>query len=147
MRHYRDTDAARLMEAVADQGGRWLDETHASPEHEFIMPDGRVRTHIGTGCEEEALFLVSYDPTATVVVNEPRLVPDDNPDAPKGRHMALRDDDDMVVYDEVEHKGEPGPFPNEERSFVKACANDDLMREWPRFRRLMQHGDPTRGQR
>lgn len=145
MRHYRDADAARLMEGVAAQGGRWLDETCASEEHEFIMPNGKVRTMLGTGCEETALFLVKYDPAETVIVNEPRLVEDDDPDAPKGRRKALTDDDDLVICDPVEHKGEPSPFPNEERAFVKVCANDDLMREWPRFRKLMQHGDPTKG--
>lgn len=146
MKHYRDIDAARLMEAVAQQGGRWLDETHASQEHEFIYPDGTTRRMVDNSCEEEALFLVAYDPTEKVLVNEPRLIPDPSLDAPQGRRIAQKDADGIVIYDEVLHPGVPTADKGREgRGFVKVCANDDLMREWPRFKDHMRHSDPTRG--
>lgn len=140
MKHYHMSDEVRLIEAVEAQGGKYLPETCAADEIEYVMPDGSVRTPLSTGCEEDSLFLVAYDANETVNVREPILIEDPSPDAPKGRKKQKRDGK-TLLFTAVERSGE-GEIG--EKSTVRVCANDDLMREWPRFRGEMHHPDPMR---
>lgn len=99
---------------------------------------------LSTGCEEDALFDITYDPYATVTVNEPVLIPDDRPNTPKDRKRAKLDDDSNVIYTAVERRAEVPAGADGELRVLRVCANDDLMREWPRFQHVIQDRDPSR---
>lgn len=146
MKHYTPGDEARLIDEVEEQGGKYL----AGERHMAYEIDGLALLKEGpplsSGCEEDALFFVPYDPFKTVIVNEPILEPDPSPDAPSGRKRTRMGKDGAPLYEEVERGGTDSP-PEGVLSVVKVCANDDLMRNWPRFQHRMEHTDPITGLR
>lgn len=145
MKHYTDQDFVRLIEAVEADGGKYLAETCVSEEYDFVMQDARVTRMIGNDCEEDALFLVAYDPSATVEVPTPILVPDTRSGAPKGRKMRKKNDAGQEEWTLETAVGDSTQEATLE--LVKVCANDDLMRLWPRFQRQMKDNDPVFGSR
>lgn len=142
MKHYTDTDFVRLIDEVEAQGGKHLPGRCMADEIEFEMTDGSVRHTLGTGCEEDALFRVVYDQNADVDVPEPILEKDSRPGAPEDRRRQALDEDGNGRWTVVHHKGSGDTV---DRGTVQVCANDDLMREWPRFRHAMKHSDPVHG--
>jgi hypothetical protein len=141
MRHYTPDDEARLIAEVEAQGGYYRDETCMSDEIDELSIKGH-KAAMTSGCEEEALFVVPYDPSVAVAVNEPVLENDPSPDAPDGRKRAKRDDGE-ILFNVVERPGEVTP--DEHMPSVYTCGNDDLMRLWPRFRHVIKDRDPLTG--
>lgn len=144
MKHYTLGDEARLIDEVEEQGGTFLQETCMVTEIDDLHMKG-VGPQLSSGCEEDALFEIPYDPAATVTVNQPLMEPDPDPDAPSDRKRAYRDEKGFVVYESVEHK-----VPGEGHGVLhtlRVCANDDLMRHWPRFQHRMKDPDPLTGNR
>lgn len=140
MKHYTNRDFVRLMDAVETDGGVYSVEECHSHEIDDLSKMGQ-KPAMSTGCEEAAIFEVAYDPSATVTVPEPILIPDDSPDAPEGRKMQARDDDGRLRNRLVERKGEI----RTDFRRARVCANDDLMRLWPRFAAAMKDPDPMTG--
>lgn len=138
MKHYTHTDAARLIDEVERQGGQFLAETCMSHEIDGLVCKAAPKPPLSTGCEEEALFLVPYDPSATVRVPTPVLEPDDHPDAPDGRQRRACDEEGVELWTMEPDEGTPTNV----LSAVKVCANDDLMRAWPRFAGVIRDRDP-----
>jgi hypothetical protein len=147
VKRYTDLDFVRLIDEVEAQGGRHLPERCMADEIEYDMPDGSVRHTLGNGCEEDTLFAVAYDGNATVEVEEPILVPDKRPGAPKGRRRQDIDENGTGRWQLVLHEGDADSGGVAERSTVHVCANDDLLRMWPRFRHVIHDGDPLLGTR
>lgn len=141
MRHYTQADEARLIEEVERQGGYYRDERCMAAEIDDLSIKGH-KPAMSTGCEEDALFMVPYDPSAPVNVNEPVLEEDPSPDAPSGRKRAKKEDGE-IVFNIVERPGEA--MGEDMLPGVYACANDDLMRLWPRFRHVIKDRDPLTG--
>lgn len=137
MKHYTDRDFIALIDEIQEQEGRHLPERCMADELEFKLQDGSTQHVLGNGCEEDALFLVPYDPDEAVSVNEPILEPD--PDSPKTRKRQAMTTDGRPRWKVVPHGNPDVPAA---RSTVRVCANDDLMRAWPRFRDVIQDRDP-----
>lgn len=146
MKHYTPGDEARLIDEVEAQGGRYLaGERHTSDEIDDLkLPD--MGPPLSTGCEEDALFLVAYEPFKTVEVNEPILEDDPDPSAPSGRKRQRKAEDGTPLYEVVE-RGGTGDGGEAVLATVQVCANDDLMRNWPRFQHRMKNHDPLTGNR
>lgn len=148
MEHYTAADEARLIDEVETQGGKYLHERHMADEIDELRYDAAGKdlgTIMSSGCEQNALFEVKYDPYAAVTVNEPILEPDPNPDAPSGRKRTRIGDDGAPLYEVVE-RGSQNVIDNAPGVLV-VCADDDLMRNWPRFEGRMEHADPLTGLR
>jgi hypothetical protein len=139
VKHYSDKDFVALLEAVEAQGGDYAAET-CKPRHIKELNLKQAPPAFDTGCGEDALFHVPYDPYANVIVNEPKLIPDPSN---KDRKVQARDDDDNLLYTPVSRMVNH-PARGELRS-VRVCANDDLMRHWPRFQEVMEDPDPSTG--
>jgi hypothetical protein len=145
MKHYTNPDFVRLIDAVESSGGFYPMEDCMAHEIDDLVSKIAPRPPMSTGCEEAALFDVAYDPAQPVEVNEVILVLDDSPDAPEGRHKADKDEEGNVRWKIVERPGEN--VPDDIRYTARVCANDDLMRLWPRFRHAIRDRDPITGQR
>lgn len=142
MKRYTPGDEARLIEEVERQNGRYLPETCMAEEiDDLALPN--MSPPLSSGCEEDALFLVAYDPFATVEVNEPILEPDPDPDAPSGRRRSRKDAQGVTLYEVVERGGTGSP--DGTLGTARVCANDDMLRFWPRFKHVIQHSDPLTG--
>jgi hypothetical protein len=144
VKHYTNPDFVRLISEVELQDGLYpMMECHA---HEIDDLSCRVapRPPMSTGCEEPALFEVAYDPGATVQVPTPILDEDDNPDAPMGRKKQRRDENGELEFIYVE---DVARTPSDVLQTVTVCANDDLMRLWPRFQHVIRDPDPATGGR
>jgi hypothetical protein len=142
VKHYTNADFVRLISEVERQDGMYpVVECH-SHEIDDLSKMGH-KPAMSTGCEEAAIFEVAYDPQADVEVPTPVLIDDDSPDAPKGRRKQDRDDDGRLKSTIVVHPGAP----SDTLSTATVCANDDLMRLWPRFQRVIRDPDPATGGR
>jgi hypothetical protein len=140
VRHFSGPDFVRLIQEVERQGGTYPMEVCAASEIKELSRPGH-KPAMSNGCGEAALFHVNYDPSASVDVPEPLLVPDESPNAPMGRTKQRRDEDGRAEWSVVRREGVEGAGP----ATATACANDDLMREWPRYRHVIADVDPTRG--
>lgn len=143
MKHLTNRDFIRLIDEVERQGGVHVPERCIVEEIDDLAMK-KLPPALSSGCEEDALFDVAFDPYAAVKVNEPILVDDPDPDAPAGRKKAERDDYDNIVYRTVTHAA-PVPAGHEGTlHLMRACANDDLMALWPRFAHVITDSDPSR---
>lgn len=125
MKHYTDRDVARLIDAVEAQHGRYLHGETCMAEEIDDLTLSNQGPPLSTGCEQEAMFLVAYDPFATVLVNEPILEPDPDPDAPSGRKRQRKSAAGEPLYEPVERGGTGSA--DGTLSTVRVCANDDLI--------------------
>ena len=141
MKHYNDQDFVRLLEANEAQGGEYLAET-CIPRHIKELDLKKATPVYSTGCAEDAVFAVAYDPSATVTVHEPVLIPDPQN---KDRKIQERDEDGTLHSHPVEHSVDGGN--HGALHVLRVCANDDLMRHWPRFRKYILDADPMTGAR
>jgi hypothetical protein len=142
MKHYTHRDFVSLISEVERQGGVYpVIECHAHEIDELVCAAAK-KPPMSTGCEEPAIFEVPYDQTAEVDVREPILVPDDAHGAPKGRSKQRRDEEGKLEFKIVTREGAPD---GDTFATVTVCANDDLMRLWPRFQDKMRDRDPLTG--
>jgi hypothetical protein len=142
--NYTNADFIRLMSEVEEQGGEHLDAVCGGQEYSFVMPDGKAKTHFTSGCENESMFHVSYDPYATVMVPEPVLEPDPTRDGRSHRAKLERDPADpegkrkrpIVVM--VERQAVPPAGMENQPSAARVCAGHDDLGRWPRFRHALK---------
>jgi hypothetical protein len=140
VKHYSNRDFVRLLTAVENDGGTYSGDECQYHEIDELTKMGH-KPALSTGCEEAALFDVAYDPSSTVDVPEPILIEDDDENAPQGRKKQRRNADAELEWTVVTREGDD----TDSFRTARVCANDDLMRLWPRYRNAMRDPDPTTG--
>jgi hypothetical protein len=126
VKRYTNRDFVHLMEEVEAQGGLYAALECHSEEIDDLSKMGQ-KPAMSTGCEEAAIFIA-----------------DDAPDAPHGRTKQRRNDNGELEWTPVLREGNPSAG---KAATATVCANDDLMRLWPRFQHVISDADPTTGVR